>query len=833
MTTQLIYTVTSPTAMPGTQDFYINISVENQGMFPVTLKALQVYLPMGVGENDLTFIDDTSSITFDPPDGWTQTTQYDRSGANFEVIFEYSGNSGVVIKHGGLPLKFSLNNITVNDSYGIASCKLDEFTMPLVANSELDFSILKPFTPDEISFTANTYTINAGDNVVVTWAGHSGWVYTITYGSVKLPQTTYNNGSVTLPLLFSTDVTLQLTQTGQTPPTPTQIRIEVTPTISLTGTVQPTLNNLYQLALNWTSLGATSVSGTWVKEPLGLNASQNVELSYADAKNLSCADYVLTADGDDTQASFTCAIAPPVINSFAPQLLPSATGYPMILKWDVSGAFYAEGSWAAPDSTPFNPIDQSAVIDAPYAPDDYAITAYVLSDVKTTKTIQLADFFPAPVIQQFSYVTDGDTLTITWEVLSPNAPVFSLQGSWQPASSASLPLTGTLTLNSPFEPIYTLSVRGLVEGQAMTRSFKPVLWQWSSKIDSQWSIPFGINAPDNQTYFVGYNMSTKPGDSFTGVGYYSTSEGLLSFYSTDNNPLSSMVITPNLEYLLILDSDGDEGNLLIFDVNTFTKFSPQPVNKCGIVFVNVGENTSPMVVTPDNSFMYVASAGVLMVVDLSSMLYNYLDLSAKAWGKNTGIAITPNGDYVLIVSSNGYVIPVAVASFSQLAPLSVGQNPCSIAITPNSQYAFVTCSGDDTVSVIDLNSLSVTATLSVGANPQSLAITPDGNYVFVANAGSDTVSVIDANALTVIQTIQVVSGQKSIAMTPDSSFAFVSNNNTVSVISVDCLFVVQTFTLDENSMTTACPLAVSPDGNTLYVASDSYITLFSNGIEAN
>ena len=829
MTTQLIYTVTNSAATPGTQDFYINISVENQSMFPVTLKALQVYLPMGVGDNDLTLIGNTSSIIVGPPDDWTQTTQYDKSGANFEVIFEYSGNSGVVIEPGGLPLKFSLNNITVNDSYGIASCKLDEFTMPLVANSEFDFAILKPLTPDQISFTANTYTSYAGDNVVVTWAGPSGWVYTISYGSVQLPQSIGNTGSKTLQLFFSTDVTLQLTQTDQVSPTPTQIRIEVTPTISLTGTVQPTLNNLYQLALNWTSLGAIEVYGSWVTEPLGLNDSKTVELSYADAQNRSCAYYVLTADGDDTQASFTCAIAPPVINSFAPKLLPSATGYPMILKWDVLGAFYVEGSWAAPDSAPFNPGDQSAVIDAPYPPDDYTITAYVLSDVMTTKTIQLADFYPAPVIQQFSYVTDGDSLTITWEVMSPNVPVFSLQGSWQPASSASLPLTGTLTLNSPFEPIYTLTVKGLVEGQAMTKSFKPFPWQWSSSIRSMGSPPFVINAADNQTYFVGYNPSFALEENFAGVGYYSTSKGFLSAFTIDDYNLSSMVITPNLEYLLTLDYGGAaDGNLLFFDVNAFMQDFPQPVSRFPFSIYGC---TTPMVITPDSSSMYVATAGILTVVDLTqNWSFNSLQLSAE---ESMGIAITPNGDYVLIVFGNGYVIPVEVASFSQLNTIAVGQNPCSIAITPNSQYAFVTCSGDDTVSVLDLNSFSVTATLSVGANPQSLAITPDGNYVFVANAGSDTVSVIDANDLSVVQTFQVGSGQKSIAMTPDSSCVFVSNNKTVSVIAVDGLFVVQTFTLGENSMTTACPLAVSFDGNTLYVASDSYITLFSNGIEAN
>jgi len=482
MKTQLKYSVNYPKATPGTLDFYINIIVENNSMFDITLNALQVYLPMGKGDNDLTPVDDASSIIADSPVDWTQTALPDKSGANLEVSFVYSSVSGFVIKPDGPALTFTLSNVTVNDSFGIAPCTLNEFTKPFVANSEYDFSIPKSATPKDISFTANTYSINAGDNVVVTWAGPSGWVYAITYGSVRLSPTTSNNGSETLQLLLSTYVTLQATKTGQPPSTPSQIRIEVTPTISLTGTVQPTQNNLYQLALDWTSLGAVSVFGNWSNEALGLSGSQIVALSYANAQSKSCTDYVLTVNGDETSTSCPCAIAPPVINSFAPELLHDATGCHMILKWDVSGAFYVAGSWTAADSAPFNPIGQSAVIDAQFAP-DYTITAYALSDVQTTKTIQLADFFPAPVIQQFGFVIDGDALLMSWEVVSPNVPVLSLQGSWQPALSASLPLTGTLTLNSPFELIYTLTVEGLVEGQSMTKSAKCVLWRQSSSLE--------------------------------------------------------------------------------------------------------------------------------------------------------------------------------------------------------------------------------------------------------------------------------------------------------------------------------------------------------------
>ena len=252
-------------------------------------------------------------------------------------------------------------------------------------------------------------------------------------------------------------------------------------------------------------------------------------------------------------------------------------------------------------------------------------------------------------------------------------------------------------------------------------------------------------------------------------------------------------------------------------MNTFTQiYDPQPVNECELFNVFDGFNSPPMVITPDNSSLYLASSELLTVVDLTGNLSSNI-LQLWLGESPTDIAITPSGDYVLIVFDNSYVITVEVASFRQLNAIVVGPNPCSIAITPNSQYAFVACSGDSAVSVIELSSFSVIDTLSVGAKPESLAITPDGNYVFVANGGSNTVSVIDANAMTVVQTIPVGGGNKSIAFTPDSRCAFVSTNNTVSVIAVDGFFVVQTFTLPETGMTTSCPLAVSPDGNALCV----------------
>ena len=69
------------------------------------------------------------------------------------------------------------------------------------------------------------------------------------------------------------------------------------------------------------------------------------------------------------------------------------------------------------------------------------------------------------------------------------------------------------------------------------------------------------------------------------------------------------------------------------------------------------------------------------------------------------------------------------------------------------QNAYITNSGDNTVSVIDTTSSTVTATLTVGNSPFGVAVTPDGSTVYVGNRSDNTVSVIDTASNTVTATI--------------------------------------------------------------------------------
>jgi YVTN family beta-propeller protein len=91
------------------------------------------------------------------------------------------------------------------------------------------------------------------------------------------------------------------------------------------------------------------------------------------------------------------------------------------------------------------------------------------------------------------------------------------------------------------------------------------------------------------------------------------------------------------------------------------------------------------------------------------------------------------------------------------------------------QNAYITNAGSDslpgTVSVIDTASNKVIGPpITVGDLPIGVAVTPDGNTVYVANADSNSVSVIATATNTVTATIPDVGTEPiGAAVTPDGS----------------------------------------------------------------
>ncbi|HEY8032340.1 MAG TPA: YncE family protein [Methylocella sp.] len=134
-------------------------------------------------------------------------------------------------------------------------------------------------------------------------------------------------------------------------------------------------------------------------------------------------------------------------------------------------------------------------------------------------------------------------------------------------------------------------------------------------------------------------------------------------------------------------------------------------------------------------------------------------------------------------------------------------------------FAYVTNSGANTVSVIDIPTNKVVATVPVGFFPSGVAVTPDGKHAYVANFQSNNVAVIDTVANSVVGTpIPVGNGPIGVAISPDGLHAYVPNftDGTVSVIDTATNTVGPTLAVGPNPFA----VAVTPDGQHVYVVNN-------------
>ncbi len=131
------------------------------------------------------------------------------------------------------------------------------------------------------------------------------------------------------------------------------------------------------------------------------------------------------------------------------------------------------------------------------------------------------------------------------------------------------------------------------------------------------------------------------------------------------------------------------------------------------------------------------------------------------------------------------------------------------------EYAYVTNSGSNTVTALDLINLRQDRVLAVGSNPTGAAVNPKKDEVYVVNTDSGTVSVIDATRNRVVATIPVHRKPYFISVNASGTLAYVANSasNSVSVIDLTSRREIRTIPVGQGPGLAK----ISPDGNTLVV----------------
>jgi 6-phosphogluconolactonase (cycloisomerase 2 family) len=154
-------------------------------------------------------------------------------------------------------------------------------------------------------------------------------------------------------------------------------------------------------------------------------------------------------------------------------------------------------------------------------------------------------------------------------------------------------------------------------------------------------------------------------------------------------------------------------------------------------------------VARNGKFAYVSASGGLAVISGVNTAKPKVAATVNTGGAPRGVAVTPNGSYVLVVtntSRNGVVKEYSGASTGKLRLVSsVNTSPstaAALAITPDGKYAYTTVTNYGNyylvteISGVGTTHLKVAKSIGVAGYPEEVTVSPNGNYVYeVSNMG--------------------------------------------------------------------------------------------------
>jgi YVTN family beta-propeller protein len=132
---------------------------------------------------------------------------------------------------------------------------------------------------------------------------------------------------------------------------------------------------------------------------------------------------------------------------------------------------------------------------------------------------------------------------------------------------------------------------------------------------------------------------------------------------------------------------------------------------------------------------------------------------------------------VLITNWGGDTVSlIDISMGKELAQINVGLKPYDVQVEETGRFAYVSCSGSDFISVIDLQAMLERKEdrIKVGESPRDIDIMQGGQRAVVANAGSNTISVIDLKAKKQLYTVAVGTIPYGIALTNGDKWVVVT-----------------------------------------------------------
>ncbi len=229
--------------------------------------------------------------------------------------------------------------------------------------------------------------------------------------------------------------------------------------------------------------------------------------------------------------------------------------------------------------------------------------------------------------------------------------------------------------------------------------------------------------------------------------------------------------------------------------------------------------------SPNGSLAYIPDAysASLYVVDTATKnLIATITIGNGNYGATVSTLITSNGRFGYFSNqSDDSVSVVDLATNVVIATIPVGNGPYfadsipPLVSNPDGTLVFVPNKQDDNLSVIEVASNRVIATITVGAAPSVAVVTPDGKSVYVSNVSApDTMSVIDIDSLTVVDSFSFGPNVIGLTFNSDGSRLYGTGGSLLQVIDPSSNTIINTVTVA--TVFNGYGIAITPDDKKIY-----------------
>jgi YVTN family beta-propeller protein len=138
--------------------------------------------------------------------------------------------------------------------------------------------------------------------------------------------------------------------------------------------------------------------------------------------------------------------------------------------------------------------------------------------------------------------------------------------------------------------------------------------------------------------------------------------------------------------------------------------------------IPVGRGDEGFDVSPDGRELWTANSqdGTVSVIDIAAKKV-VATINAKVFSANR-LKFTLDGKSVLISSLNGAdLVVLDAATRTEAKRIKIGHGAAGILVQPDGSRAFIACTPDNYVAILDLKTLEITGHIDAGGEPDGLA----------------------------------------------------------------------------------------------------------------